>query len=659
MTWAHYLLQANIYLVVFYAFYKLLLEQETYFKLNRIYLLASGLFALCIPFIQLDWLTQQPVSQQLSVTVGQLDMMVLPDKDAASGSIPLGDVVALLYTAGLLFFFIRFCIQLWVLTTRLYGAKTQEQAVQRGVAYSFLTRKAVDTGLAGQEIINHHENIHLKQLHSLDVLLIELIAIVNWFNPVVYLYKKALKDNHEFLADEAAANYQGDKETYSLLLLSAAFKVSPQTLANSFFSKQSLIKKRIYMLHKEKSRKTAVLKYGLYLPLFSGMLLLSSASLRENQTLNEAVETIPFSNPIEVVQSNLPGSGAASGQTAATGTNEAATLISQDWAPFYRFLSRNIKYPEAARKEQLQGNTQLKFTIEGGEVKGLDALTKLGAGLDAEVMKAILSYSGFKDVSDGNYVLGVAFRLEGANTSIKNDALKPVDGFTNLQQVTILGFSHPNASANKRAEVMDFASVDTPPSFPGGYEKFANFIGTSIKYPEEAVKNKVQGKVFLSFVVEKDGTISDIQLAGRMLGSGTDEEAMRVLKSSPKWNPGVVDGKPVAVKYHIPIDFSLSKNNEASPATKDANQADIKGSVNSVIVIGKNASVETSLKGLNTKNGKEPTYIIDGLTATKQDLEKIKPGDIESIHVNKANLNADGKSESGGTIHITTKKPGN
>lgn len=659
MTWAYYLLQANIYLVVFYGFYKLLLEKETYFKLNRIYLLGSGLLALCIPFIRLDWLMQQPVSQQLSVTVGQLDMMVLPDRGAGARGISIGDGVALLYTAGLLFFFVRFCTQLWVLTHRLYGSNAEANTVKSGAAYSFLTRKAVDTNLVGQEIINHHENVHLQQFHSLDVLLMELVSIINWFNPVVYLYKKALKDNHEFLADEAAANYQGDKEHYSLLLLSAAFKVSPEALTNSFFSKQPLIKKRIYMLNKEKSRKAAVLKYGLYLPLFSGMLLLSSASLRENQAVQEAVETIPFSNPLDVVQNALPGSGAENGQTATIATAEAATLVSQDWEPFYKFLARNIRYPDAARKEQLQGNAQLKFTIESGEVKGLDALTKLGAGLDAEVMKAILNYQGFKDVSDGNYVLGVAFRLEGAKTSIKNESLKQVEGFTNLQQVTILGFANPNASANTNSkDVMDFVSVDVVPSFPGGIEKFFSFIEKSIKYPEEAVKNKVQGKVFLSFVVEKDGKLTDIQLASNMLGSGTDEEAIRVLKSSPRWNPGLVDGKPVAVKYHLPITFSLASGKEASPANKDANQPEIKGEVTNVIMIGKNASIETITR-LNAKNGKEPTYIIDGVPATKQELEKIKPDDIESVNVNKANLNADGKTESGGTISITTKKKGN
>ena len=652
MTWAYYLLQANIYLVVFYGFYKLLLEKETYFQWNRVYLLGSGLLALGIPFIRLDWLTQQPVSQQLSVTVAQLDMMVLPERSADTGMPAIGDVVALLYTAGLLLFFLRFCMRLWRLTSRLYGGANS--AVQHGAAYSFLTRKAVDVSLEGHEVINHHEDIHLKQLHSLDVLLMELVAIVTWFNPVVYLYKKALKDNHEFLADEAAANYQGDKEKYSMLLLSAAFKVSPQLLANSFFSKQSLIKKRIYMLHKEKSRKTAVLKYGLYLPLFSGMLLLSSASLRENQVVNEAVESIPFSNPIAVVQSTLPSSVTATEPTTPIMGSEAATLLAQDWAPFYKFLARNIKYPEVARKAQLQGNTQLKFTIESGDVKGLDALTKLGAGLDTEVMKAILGYNGFKDVTDGNYVLAVAFRLEGANTPIKNEGLKQVEGFTNLQEVNIVGFAHPNASATTKSGVMDFVSVDTPPSFPGGMEKFFAFIEKSVKYPAEAVKNNVQGKVFLSFVVEKDGSLSDIQTVGKMLGYGTDEEAMRVLTTSPKWNPGSINGKPVAVKYHIPITFALSPKAGSEATINDPNLPETKGKVSNVVVTVNGKQMNGEFKTVTTTNGKEPKYIIDGVPATKQDLEKISPNDIESVHVEKAK---DANSESGGTISITMKKP--
>lgn len=658
MTWAHYLLQANIYLVVFYAFYKLLLEQETYFQFNRAYLIISGVLALAIPFIQLDWLTQQPVSQQISVTVGQLEMMVLPDQGTAGVS--WGDVVALIYTAGLFVFSIRFCLQLWFLGKRFYG-RDRNHAVQQGTAYSFLSRKVVDKNLPCQDIISHHEDVHLKQFHSIDVLLFELITILNWFNPVVYLYKKALKDNHEYLADEATASYQGDREHYSLLLLSAAFKISPHALTNSFFSKQSLIKKRIYMLHKEKSKRRAVLKYGLYLPVFSGMLLLSSANMRENPEFIQAMETIPFNDPITAVKNALPLTDAAAmrNDNAAQVMSLDASIAIQEWEPFYAFVARNIKYPEQARRQQIQGNAQTKFTLENGAVKTLEVLTKLGAGIDAEVMKTILSFKNFKDQPDGNYVLNVTFKLNGANTAMQNEPIKPVDGFTNLKQVTVLGSVNATAQANSsRSEVMDFVAVDTPPSFPGGISQFYDFIAKSVKYPAEAVKNNVEGKVYLSYVVEKDGTLSDIQLAGKKLGYGTDEEAVRVLKLSPRWNPGLVDGKPVAVKYHIPISFTLSEKTKANSDTKESvEHTTLNGKVSNVVVVkttGSNA--EMRIGSINVKDGKEPIYIIDGVVATKQAMEKLSSNDIQSIHVNKADTDVDGKKESSGTVNIITKR---
>ena len=552
MTWAHFLLQANIYLVVFYAFYKLLLEQETYFQLNRIYLLASGLFASFIPFIQLDWLTQQPVAQQLSVTVGQLDMMVLPDERDGSGFLATGNVVTVLYSAGLLFFFLRFCIQLWFVVQNLY-LQDEHQATQHGTAYSFFSRKAVDKSLPGQEIINHHEDVHVKQLHSLDILVFEAIAILNWFNPVVYLYKKALKDNHEFLADEAAANHQGDKETYALLLLSAAFKVSPQALTNSFFTKQSLIKKRIYMLHKEKSKKAAVLKYGIYLPLFSGMLLLSSAKLQYNPSVVKAVEEIPFNDPLKLARQALP-------------TAEPV-----------------VKSPATAYTAPTSSSTAL-------------------AGSESTAVPAGL-------IQD-----------------------KP----------------------------WDFTSVDKVPSYPGGMQAFYKYLGGSIKYPKEAADKKVEGKVFMQFVVEKDGSLNDIKVISGP-GSGTNEEALRVLKSSPKWNPSLVKGKPVRVMFHLPIAFSLTKKNGANATTKETTEktTTINSKVSNVVVVkSKGGSFETQLSSLKLKSGKEPTYIIDGVVANRNAMEKINPNDIESIHVNKGETTVNGKLESAGTINIITKNIG-
>ena len=106
-------------------------------------------------------------------------------------------------------------------------------------------------------------------------------------------------------------------------------------------------------------------------------------------------------------------------------------------------------------------------------------------------------------------------------------------------------------------QVYDIAILEVPPVFPGGMDKFYKYLNSSIKYPMMAAENNIQGKVFVSFVVEKNGALTDIKVL-RSLGGGTDEEAVRVLKASPKWTPGVQNGKQVRVKYNIPISFSLS-----------------------------------------------------------------------------------------------------
>jgi protein TonB len=102
-----------------------------------------------------------------------------------------------------------------------------------------------------------------------------------------------------------------------------------------------------------------------------------------------------------------------------------------------------------------------------------------------------------------------------------------------------------------------FTSVQQIPTFPGGFENFYKFLAQNIRYPANAVKDRIQGKVFLTFVVEKDGSLTDIKVI-RSVSGDIDAEAVRVLRSSPKWKPGIQNGRPVRVQFAVPIDFSLS-----------------------------------------------------------------------------------------------------
>jgi TonB family protein len=113
-------------------------------------------------------------------------------------------------------------------------------------------------------------------------------------------------------------------------------------------------------------------------------------------------------------------------------------------------------------------------------------------------------------------------------------------------------------SLDDEQKVYNVTSIDTPATYPGGISEFYKFIGNNLKFPTAAIKSDVQGSVLTSFIIEQDGTLSDIKVE-KKLGLGTDEEAIRVLKLSKKWNPAKLDGKPVRVKYSMPIKFTLAK----------------------------------------------------------------------------------------------------
>jgi protein TonB len=104
----------------------------------------------------------------------------------------------------------------------------------------------------------------------------------------------------------------------------------------------------------------------------------------------------------------------------------------------------------------------------------------------------------------------------------------------------------------------DAITIEVQPSFRGGIDKFYDYLRSTVRYPAVAMEQGIQGKVFVSFIVERDGTLTDIQVL-RKLGGGTDEEAIRVLKASPAWNPGIQNGKKVRVKFNIPISFFLTQ----------------------------------------------------------------------------------------------------
>ena len=209
-----------------------------------------------------------------------------------------------------------------------------------------------------------------------------------------------------------------------------------------------------------------------------------------------------------------------------------------------------------------------------------------------------------------------------------------------------------------------FNVVEQNPMFPGGAAALYRFLGRSIRYPAEAARQQVQGKVFVSFVVNTDGSVDRINIL-KGIGAGCDEEAVRVVSIMPKWQPGRQKGRAVAVKYNLPIQFSLGKKVGIGRVRNDSILEPLgRGTLDSMTIEyngieRRNPLVVKSFRdAFNFSNASEPIYYINGVEVNIKAMQKLDPKQIESISVMKNNAGFQAGDKSGrGSVYIKTKAP--
>lgn len=273
MNWLRYLVEANIYLSVFYLFYCLLLNKETHYTLNRVYLLGSCVLSFILPLVQLGVLRPAEILVNHAVVVA-----------TAPGNFVLQAVVLTVYLLVAIAFAVLLRIKLYRLQKLASGrpviANDDYKLIYlkgSNTAFSFFNYLFIGTEAPGVETITRHELVHIRQKHSVDIIFLELIKIISWFNPVVYLLQISLKTVHEYIADEQTAAYETDRLTYSTFLVNNAYGISGSLVTNSFFN-YNLLKKRIMMLHQQRSGSLARLKYFVAVPVCAGLLCVSTLS---------------------------------------------------------------------------------------------------------------------------------------------------------------------------------------------------------------------------------------------------------------------------------------------------------------------------------------------------------------------------------------------
>ena len=523
MNWWQYLLLVNLYLVLFYGFYALLLRKETFFHLNRIFLISSVILSFFIPVIHSDWIRNLFITKEVQHTISLYGspLIIYHIKSVEEHHITIGQVLLLIYALGSTTLIIKFIWQLFSLRKVMAMSETLG-------AFSFFKSIRLGANLSNLEVITAHEQAHASQWHSVDVLFIEVISIINWFNPVIYFFRLEIKHIHEFIADRKALENGIDKAEYAILLLSQTFK-TPHQLVNPFFN-HSLLKQRIIMLQKNRSHYIALVKYGLSVPLFILMMILASV-------------TVSKSKAIKLIN------------------KKAENLLS---TPVISFSPVGGKVPRKPTAHYNDNHVQKPAIVDN------------------------------------------VYKLEDINT--------------------------PQAT-NKHHDDPAFITVEKEPEFRGGIAEFYRFLSKNIKFPEGMLTKNVQGKVFITLTVETDGSLSDIKTV-KDIGFGAANEAIRVLKLSPKWEPGYQNGQRVRVRYTIPISFAIVKG-EPADTTADAgiakNKVDIPDKITFKNTRDTLKKTGTVLIGLDTQMN--PVYIVDGrLVANLDDLD---PDDIISIKLVK------------------------
>ena len=306
-----YLLKASAIIAIFYVSYKLFLQRDTFFEWNRGYLLMGLITAFTIPFIVIPiYIERVPIV---------LNEYVFSDNVTVSESIEksftLLQLLTVIYLLGVGFFFVRFTIQLSSLAKIIFLGKGEKngdftfiKTTQLISPFSFFKWIVYNPDLFSKDELEQiitHEKVHARQHHSIDILLTQLSCIALWFNPFVWFYNKDLKQNLEFIADQNAQNKSDCKKSYQYTLLKTSMPMQQLALTNNFYN--SLIKKRIVMLHKSKSKKINQLKYVLIIPIIAVFLMSFNTKTIYIDKESPLLEDAFISNAIlEDTQTNTP-----------------------------------------------------------------------------------------------------------------------------------------------------------------------------------------------------------------------------------------------------------------------------------------------------------------------------------------------------------------
>ncbi len=504
-------------IAVLWLVYRLLFRNSNRLHFNRYFLLTSMLLALAMPLLGLLSGTEVPQMATLKqnmfngmmlneVIVTSDGQPVLPEVTVTTSTAPsrfsLWQVIGGIYLIGVAVMTLLFLFKLGRLLVLIIRSPKRKMSGCTAVftgreqgSFSFM-RYAIFPNENVDPDIMRHEMSHIEHHHSWDILFAEVMMILQWFNPFIYLYKKELQSLHEYQADRDVVATGVDKKNYMMLILQQCTAVDFSGMSNNF--SLILTKKRIKMITRNEKAK------GLWWRLLATLPVL--AILMIANTKVTAQEKKAVDKPITVEMGRFE-----------IFDEEGAPMQLKDTV-FYADDGSYVKFETSDSFQPESGEPCKKLTVTSYDADG----TQLN-----------------------NFFITETERRGDTSTYTVEPFTLSVNLFEQLFDL-----------ATYKEDTV-YQTVEEMPEFPDGIEGLMDYVAQNVKYPESAKEKNLQGRVLVKFIIEKDGSVSNVEV-GRGWGNELDDEAVRVVKAMPKWKPGKQDGKPVRVSFILPINFKLS-----------------------------------------------------------------------------------------------------
>ena len=584
MEFLIYDLKVAVLVAVFYMFYRLLLSRETFHRTNRVVLLATAVASFVLPLCVITLHRTVVVSGAGLIALDGLGMAEVAD--AAEPQMPLWQVLTIItFFVGIVLTLghtLVGILKVWRLISHSEHHRQSDGTticvVDREVSpfswmhYIVLSRSDYE---AQDASVLAHERGHIRQHHSLDVLLVDTLTALQWFNPAMWMLRQDLRAIHEYEADAAVLSQGINMRQYQYLLIQKAVATCGYSVANGIT--HSTLKNRIHMmLTNKKTNRASWLKLLAMLPIVGAALALNAETV--NHYVYEDTQEQPQKKVVKKgrkasqVKVNAKTIEVKTDKDVVTGENVTVELNADKQKSTGKklvFLDEVLEGPgplividgKVATVEQLKALDQEEIDNITVLKKAKEPLEVYAKHFNADTSNGILFINTKEYVKNGKKeVVDVAVKKSDEEVSDLVGRLPGAEVDEN-GTIKINGKTATRIKVNDKEYVSEpegaFDVVEQMPEFPGGAAGMMKFIAENVKYPEEAYSKGIEGRVLVQFIIEKDGSVTNVKVI-KKVNDAIDAEAVRVVKAMPKWKPGKQNGREARVKYTIPVIFRLS-----------------------------------------------------------------------------------------------------